>query len=165
MHVFGKSILMCVVGLLFLGCKDSAPVNYPKIEGEITWIDISTAEKINNKSGKMYFIDMYTDWCGWCKVMDRKTFTDKEVIAYMDENFHNIKFDAEQREAVVFADKEYEWQPYGRNGVNLLAMFLLDGRLSYPSYVILDADKKPITVARGYMPPEKFLPQMKALLN
>lgn len=158
-------VAIFVVALLFMGCQGDASNDYPKLEGEITWIDIATAEAISNEEEKMYFIDMYTDWCGWCKVMDRNTFTDEVVISYMDEKFHSIKFDAEQREKVAFDGKEFEWRPRGRNGANMLAVELLAGQMSFPSYVILDVDKKPIKVVRGYLPPEKFLSQMNNILN
>lgn len=155
-------ILLSIALMITSGCKTSS-TEYEKKEGEITWIDIPTADKISNSEGKMYFIDMYTDWCGWCKVMDKKTFTDPNIIQYMTEHFHSIKFDAEQKESVIFNGKKYDWQPKGRNGVNALAEELLKGRLSYPSYVYLDKDKNFIKITNGYLPPENFITDLKSV--
>jgi thioredoxin-related protein len=139
--------------LLFSSCKET-----PK---EIAWLDIKEAESIKNNDKKYYFVDVYTEWCGWCKVMDRETFSQKEVIDFMNKNFHNIKFDAEQRETTVFNGKTYMWVNSGRNGINMLAMDLLNTELSYPSYVILDENKKPVEVLKGYLEVTPFLSSLK----
>lgn len=147
--------------LIFIGglsCKqNSKGGEYETNPNEITWLDIAAADDLQNGEGKGYFIDVYTEWCGWCKVMDRNTFTNPEVIKVMNEKFHNIKFDAEMREQISFDGKDYQWQAGGRNGVNTLALDLLKGDLSFPSYVILDANKKPINIYKGYMEAESFL--------
>ncbi|HMP29907.1 MAG TPA: DUF255 domain-containing protein [Saprospiraceae bacterium] len=128
---------------------------------EIVWLNVKEAESVNNNDKKYYFVDVYTEWCGWCKVMDRETFSQKEVIDFMNKNFHNVKFDAEQRETTVFNGKTYMWVNSGRNGINMLAMDLLNSELSYPSYVILDENKKPIEVLKGYMEVSPFLASLK----
>ena len=139
--------------LILSGCKQAPE--------EIVWLNVKDAEKEKNDEKKHYFVDVYTEWCGWCKVMDRETFSQKEVIDFMNKNFHNIKFDAEQRETVVFNNKTYMWVNSGRNGINMLAMDLLNTELSYPSYVILDENKKPVEVLKGYMEVSPFLQSLK----
>ena len=59
----------------------------PELSDEIDWMSWDEAVTANGEAPKMLFIDLYTDWCGWCKVMDRQTFTDPKVIQYMNENF------------------------------------------------------------------------------
>jgi thioredoxin-related protein len=146
--------LTLVVSILFIiGCK--------KAPEEVVWLNIKDAESEKNADKKYYFVDVYTEWCGWCKVMDRETFSKKEVIEFMNKNFHNIKFDAEQRETAIFNGKTYTWVNSGRNGINMLAMELLNTELSYPSYVILDENKKPVEVLKGYMEVTPFLGSLK----
>ena len=94
----------------------------------------------------MYFFDIYTVWCGWCKVMDKKTFTDPEVAKLLNDNFANVKFDAEQKENIQLNGKNYGWRAAGKRGINELAVELLGQRLSYPSFVILDENFKIIKV-------------------
>jgi len=138
--------------------------NIPKkTDGSLTWIDMQTADKISNSEGKMYMIDIYTDWCGWCKVMDKQTFSDPEVVKYLDQNFHVVKFDAEQKEKLNFQGKDYEWMPVGRNGVHALAVELLNSQMSYPSIVYLDANKKPIRVSKGFKQPADFLAEVRQI--
>ncbi|HPK10067.1 MAG TPA: thioredoxin fold domain-containing protein [Saprospiraceae bacterium] len=153
-------LLSLAITMAFSACKKSE--DYPKnSDGSITWISIDTASKIANKDQKMFFIDFYTDWCGWCKKMDKSTFEDPAVIDYMDKNFHNVKFNAEQKESVKFAGKEYQWQAGGRNGVNNLAVEYLRGNLGYPSFAILDKDYNLVKNIRGYKTPEQLLQELK----
>ena len=150
--------------VMLAGCGENKKNEYPEgKEGSLNWIDMKTAASLANTEKKMYFVDVYTDWCGWCKVMDKKTFTDPQVIKVLSEKYHVVKFDAEQKDAIVFNGQTFEWQAAGRNGVNMLAYALLQGQLSYPSYVFLDADRKPFKIARGFMPADQFLQELASV--
>lgn len=113
---------------------------------------------------KKFLVDVYTDWCGWCKVMDKKTFTDPTLIKYLNENFHVVKFNAEQKDIVKYRGKEYKWEPMGgRNGINTLGVELLQGRLSYPTLVYLNEKLEPITISPGYKDPGQLMSELQAL--
>lgn len=131
--------------------------------GGLAWNSIDDLEKLASKGDKKVMIDMYTSWCGWCKVMDKKTFTDPEVIAYLNENYHVIKFNAEQKQPVKYKGKTYEWVNAGRKGVNMLAHEMLNGRLGYPSMVYLDENLNKIKVSPGYKTPDKLLAELKGM--
>ncbi len=131
--------------------------------GGLQWTSIENLEAVSNKSNKKVMIDMYTSWCGWCKVMDKKTFTNPEVIKYLNDNFHVVKFNAEQKQPVTFKGKEYQWANAGRRGVNMLAHEMLNGRLGYPSLVFLDENLNKIKVSPGYKTPEQLLSELKGL--
>lgn len=144
--------------------KTSGPKPGSPLEaGDLSWLHIQDAGELANKEGKKYFIDVYTDWCGWCKVMDRQTFSDPEIQKYLNDNFHVIKFNAEQKEAIRFEGESYEWISSGRKGVNKLAIKFLGNRLSYPSLVYLDENKNLIQVSRGFKKPEQFLSELKMI--
>jgi thioredoxin-related protein len=154
-----KNILVFTILMIsFAGCKNSAK------EGELTWLTIEEASELGSKSNKKKFlVDVYTDWCGWCKVMDKKTFTDPELIKYLNENFHVVKFNAEQKESVTFKGKTYTWEPMGRNGINTLGLELLQNRMSYPSLVYLNENLEPITVSPGYKEPAQLMSELQSL--
>ncbi|MFT6337088.1 MAG: thioredoxin-related protein [Saprospiraceae bacterium] len=152
-----------VFALLFISCKPSS--EYQKsTDGSITWIDIDQAAELKNNEEKLYFVDVYTEWCGWCKVMDKKTFTDPEVIKLMSEKFHMVKFDAEQTNLVNWEGQEYIYKAGGRKGIHGLAPMLLKNRLSYPSFAILDKNRKPIKTIVGYKKPDQLISEI-SLIN
>lgn len=119
-------------------------------EEKINWLSWEEAIEANKETPKKIFIDMYTDWCGWCKRMDASTFKDPEVIKFMNENFYAVKFDAEQKEDVIYDGHTFKFVTSGRRGYHQLASSLLDGRLGYPSFVYMDEEERRITVSPGY---------------
>lgn len=131
--------------------------------GGLNWQSIDDLEKLASTGDKKVMIDMYTSWCGWCKVMDKKTFTDPEVISYLNDNYHVIKFNAEQKQPITYKGKTYEWVNAGRKGVNMLAHEMLNGRLGYPSMVYLDENLNKIKVSPGYKTPDKLLDELRGM--
>ena len=130
---------------------------------KINWMTFQEAVELNKTAPKKIFIDMYTDWCGWCKKMDQTTFQNPEVVAYMNDNYYAVKFDAEMNDTIVFGGYTFvnEGGTNGRKGTHQLAAALLQGRLSYPSYVFMNEQNQLITVAPGYMEANEFLPILK----
>ncbi|MEM6963675.1 MAG: DUF255 domain-containing protein [Bacteroidota bacterium] len=155
-----KIILLSSLGLLVLALSllSFSAEKSPKVNlNEIEWYTLEAALEANQKDGKKILIDVYTDWCGWCKVMDQKTFTNPEVIRYVNENFYAVKFDAEQRTPITYKGKKYEFLPGGRRGIHALAYELLDRNASYPSFVVLDENMNRLGIIKGYKKPKPFI--------
>lgn len=150
-----KKVLVVTMLLFFAGLSAQ----------EIQWRTIQEAEKEMKDSDKPLFIDFYTDWCSWCRVMDRKTFTEPEVIDYINNNYIAVKFDAESKEKVSFRGKDYRYvkpQGGGFRGVNSFAYFSLRGQLSYPSYAVIFKDGKLDRILKGYMDKGRLLEGLTA---
>ncbi len=94
------------------------------------------------KEGKPVVLDFYTEWCGWCKKMDKDTFAQSEVGDFMNQNFVSIKLDAEQDFGGEMALK------YDVSG--------------FPTFVVLDPKTKTTTSIVGYFPPEKWVATLQA---
>ena len=102
----------------------------------VRWYSIEEAEKLYNKSPKPFFIDTYTDWCGWCKKMDKETFTNSVIAEILNNKFYPVKFDAEGKENVTFLGQTFIND--GKAGrAHQLAVALLQGQLSYPTVVFM----------------------------
>lgn len=158
-----KRVLLFVLALLavspmtFAGEKDKKKKNAK--ETGIKWMTWTEAHAKMKKQPKKVWVDVYTDWCGWCKVMDKKTFSDPQVIKYMNDNFYAVKFNSERDDSIKFRDKVYIIKP--ENRVNDLAIELMRGQLSYPTNVILEENfQNPIPVA-GY----QTVPQIEMVMR
>ncbi|MCS6818491.1 MAG: DUF255 domain-containing protein [Chitinophagales bacterium] len=119
----------------------------------MTWEQVQAAVKVKPKK---IFVDVYTNWCGWCKKMDATTFSHPEIVKYVNENYYAIKFDAEQREPIIFNGKEYKFIPQGNRGYHELAAFILNNRMTYPTTVYLDEKLNILTPVPGYLEPQTF---------
>jgi len=126
---------------------------------KIQWMSIEEAYALtlSEENPKKIFIDVYTDWCGWCKRMDKATFQNAEVAAYMNANYYNVKFDAEQRESVVILDNTFKFIPQGNRGYHELSAALLNGKMSYPTVVFMNDKFELLSPVPGYQEPTGFL--------
>ena len=128
---------------------------------EIRWLTWDQAVTLNKENPKKIFVDVYTEWCGWCKRMDATTFKEPEVIDYMNEHFYAVKLDAEMKQKIKFRDQEFKWVSAGRRGVHTLAYSLLEGRMSYPSFVTLTENFDRIAIMPGFKKAEQLLKELR----
>lgn len=131
-------------------------------QDNINWISIEEAEARCAVEPKMVFIDVYTDWCGWCKRMDQNTFSNPVIARYMNAHFYAVKLNAETSDTIAFQGQQYVGyvRPDGRNGSHRLAQILLKGKMSYPSYVIMNEEMQSLQVIGGYLEPKVFEPMI-----
>lgn len=127
----------------------------------IQWMSWNEAVEANAKQPKKIFVDVYTDWCGWCKRMDQTTFKDSSLIAYMNEHFYAIKLNAEQKESIFWQDFEFKWMAGGRNGYHELAAIILERQMSFPSFVMLDEEFVRVMISPGYKEASVMLKQLQ----
>ena len=128
----------------------------PRPEESVQWMSFEEAVTKSKKEKRKIFVDVYTDWCGWCKVMDRNTFNDPAVAKILNENFYPVKLNAEQRESIEFSGHTFKFIESGRSGYHELAASLLNNQLSYPTVVFLNEDFKIIQPLAGYRKAPEF---------
>lgn len=139
--------------------KEELVIDNSKIE----WYSMEEGIQLARKYDKLIFVDVYTDWCGWCKRMDATTFVDANVITAMNEKYIAIKFDAEQKDSLEFFGTTYSFKENGRRGYHELAAVLLDGRLSYPSFVVLNKNGNRVKKLIGYQKSQQLITQLKTM--
>ncbi len=135
---------------------------------KINWISMNEALTAQKKNPKKIIMDVYTKWCGPCKLMDKKTFSNNDVIKFINENYYAVKFDAEGTEEVNYQDFTYTNPNYqegrkGRNSQHLLAHALKV--TGYPSLVFFKEDGELIQTLVGYKTPEQLEIYLKMIAN
>ncbi len=150
MKVF-KNILFLFLVLGLVSAKEPE-----KTQSEINWVTFEEAVELNKENPKMILIDLYTDWCGWCKKMDRDTYSRQEIIDYVNDKFYAVKFNAEQKEDVHFNGHTLKYVPSGKRGYHELAAALTRNQLSYPTTVFMDEKLQIIQPIPGYLDAKTF---------
>ena len=131
-------------------------VGTAEAQESIQWMRFEEAIAANAKSPKMILVDVYTDWCGWCKKMDKDTFTDPRVVAHFKKNFYAVKLNAEDtKRSFPFMGKTFtEAEMAASMRVN-----------SYPNFVVIEPGLQNIAQLPGYREPEAFLAGLADLIE
>jgi thioredoxin-related protein len=151
-----KKINLIVLLAISLGSIHSNAQSKDHTTGPVKWMSFEEAVEKSKTEKRKIFIDVYTYWCGWCKVMDKSTFPDPEIAKLLNENFYPVKFDAEQTADINFDGHTFKYVSQGNRGVHQLAASLLNNQMSYPNFVFLDENFKMIGNIPGYRKPDEF---------
>jgi len=127
----------------------------PKDKPAIKWLTLEEVAILSKEEPRKIIVDVYTDWCGWCKKMDKSTFTDPAIVAYVNKNFYAVKLNAESKKPLNFNGKTYTFNNKYR--AHEAALALLNGQMSYPSTVYLDEKMAIISPVPGYLDAPSFI--------
>lgn len=125
-----------------------------KEDGKIKWLSLPEAETLMKTKPRYILVDIYTNWCGWCKRLDQVTFQNPDIIEYINDNYYAVKLNAETKESIVVGGKEYKYLTQGNRGMNELAIALTNGQVSMPTLVVLGKDFAQQGIIPGYQEPE-----------
>lgn len=131
----------------------------------VKWYTFSEAIELNKKEPRSIIIDVYTDWCHWCKVMDQQTFSNATIAKILNEKYYAVKFNAEQKEDIVFQGHTFKNTGEGRRPPHELAVAMLNGKLSYPSIVFMNKQNQLITAVPGFQKPDQMEPLLIYIHN
>lgn len=138
---------------LFLGFLLSTQL---MAQDQIQWMKFEEAIAANAKSPKMIFVDVYTDWCGWCKKMDKETFVDPAVVAHLKKNFYAVKLNAED------TNRKFEFMGKTYSEAEMAAAMRVR---SYPNFVIIEPGLQNLAQLPGYRPAPEFLAGLNDLVK
>jgi thioredoxin-related protein len=126
----------------------------PTQKATIKWITITELNTLYKANPKPVLIDIYTEWCGWCKEMDRKTYTNQKLIKYVNDKYYAVKFDAESKEDLTFNNKVYKYNKQYKT--HDLALYLMSMQASYPTTIFMAGiDTQPAPIP-GFMKPKEI---------
>ena len=118
---------------------------------EVKWLSFEEALALNKKNPKPILLDMYTDWCGWCKKMDKTTYKNKVIVDYINQNFYAIKMDGEGKKDITFRNHTFKFKNEGRRGYHELAAALMNGKMSYPTTIFMNQKEELLDKIPGYL--------------
>lgn len=106
----------------------------------VNWMNFDQLADSMRVKPKRVFVKIYTQWCGPCKMMDKKTLSKTRITEPLARYYYSLALDAESTLPIRFKDSTYTFNPHLGNGVHNLAVHLGKdaGHLSYPTIVILD---------------------------
>ncbi|SEQ03847.1 Thioredoxin-related protein [Hyunsoonleella jejuensis] len=136
---------------------------------EINWVSLEEAIELQKKTPKKIMMDVYTVWCGPCKMLDKNTFHNADVVEYVNKNFYAVKFNGEGNDVVTYKDKTFSNPNYNasraktRNSAHELARYLQVS--AYPTIVFFDENAEVIAPIRGYQQPKQLELYLKLFKN
>jgi thioredoxin-related protein len=117
----------------------------------ISWMSVEEAAGKLQQEQRPVLIDLYTTWCGWCRQMDKRTYSNKKVAEYLQDKFYPVRVDAETHAAITWGGRTYQFNPQYRS--NEFAMYLTHGRLEFPTTIIIVPGQEPQAIP-GFLEPK-----------
>lgn len=162
---------LCIATVLFSCSGDgtstasASKINYPASTEKVHWLTIEEAQTLNKSQPKDMIVDVYTQWCGPCKMMDRMTFSDPGIIEKVHSDYYAVKFDAESPGPITFGEKEFANPNHDpskpknrRNSPHEFSRFLKVR--GYPSLVVIDPELKIKKSIVGFKQPADLMKEL-----
>ena len=133
---------------------------------EINWIGFEELEDSLKTETRPVFIYFYTDWCVYCKKMERNAFLDREIVKKLNTEFYAVKMNAESQEEIQFEGQTFtnEQSRTMRNGIHQIPILLAsrnDKPISFPVVMVLDKEFRVKIKSHEYLTTD----QMKILIE
>ena len=142
----GRALILSLAFIVITGFR--AP------ETKVNWVTLAEAIELAKSNNKPIFIDFTAEWCGWCKVMDQKTFTQPDVVAFMNNNFITVKLDYDSKEKLDFFGDSMTAR-------EIADLYKVPG---LPTILLLSHDSKKSKKLVGYKKPEPFLKGLRSFV-
>jgi uncharacterized protein YyaL (SSP411 family) len=114
---------------------------------KLSWLAFDAATELAAKEQKHVIVDIYTTWCGWCKVMDRQTYGDPQVSAYLIENFVLAKVNGESSAKLHWKGRELTERQFARQV----------GVTGYPATYFMKPDAELLGGVAGFIKSPDFM--------
>lgn len=122
--------LMVLGGLINFSFLPIKPIP----QKSVNWITLDEAVNKYKDEPRPILIDLYTSWCYWCKVMDRKTYADRRVAEYINNHYYAVKVNAETKDTIMWNGKRFLYDAADK--LNGFAVYITHGQPAFPTTVI-----------------------------
>jgi thioredoxin-related protein len=127
-------------------------------DGLVKWLSFKEAQEKNKQVPKPLLVDIYTDWCGWCKHMMKTTYSNAALAGYINANFYPVKFNAEGKDTIEYNGKIYKPLSPEPKTPHELTLKFLGEKLSYPSTIFITNNFEYNLLTQGFLDDKKIEP-------
>jgi thioredoxin-related protein len=140
--------------MVFISCKESnndGELKEEKVNNNIKveWLNYNEGIKRAKELKKSIVMDFYADWCHWCKVMDKETFSDSKVAKILNDKYICIRIYSEDKSLKI---------KYKKKKMSAQEFSSIMGVSGLPTLIFMDSSGTPITKIPGFLNKEVFLP-------
>jgi len=114
---------------------------------ELKWRKFNAGLSEAKKTKKKIFVDVYTDWCKWCKKLDAEVYSDQKVVDYINKYYIPVKMNGESSDSVHFKNQSF-------TEATLSQAFGVSG---FPTLIFLASNGEPIDKIGSFLPKDQFL--------
>lgn len=136
-------VILAVFGLAYVFTQQDTASPKPS---PVSWKSFNEGAALAKNSDKKILVDVYTDWCSWCKKMDAEVYTNPKVVEVLNDHFVAVKLNAESNNPVSFGGHTYTEAEFARRL----------GVTGYPTTLFFDSNSNPITDFAGYAVADRF---------
>lgn len=126
--------------------------------GLVKWLTFKEAQEKNKTAPRPFLIDIYTDWCGWCKYMMKTTYSSAALSQYVNTNFYPVQFNAEGKDTIEYNGQIYKPTSDKPRTPHELALKFLGNKLTYPSTIFVGNNFEFNLLTQGYLEEKKIQP-------
>jgi thioredoxin-related protein len=142
-YAIGFVVVASIFGIAYYASREHTPISKSE---PIVWRSFDDGIALAGQTNKKLLVDVYTDWCSWCKKMDVEVYTNKDVARMLNERFVAVKLNAESSKPVTYKGRSFRESDLAREL----------GVTGYPTTVFFDEHSDPITSLPGYSPAADF---------
>ena len=148
-------LVILLVIIFFFGLKSYFKIDEQNVKAVeetkslvLDWLSYNEGLTLAEEENKYILINFYTDWCGYCKKMDKEAYSNEEVKSILNENFVIVKVNAESENKVIENGEEITER-------ELAKLYQVSG---YPTTWFLESNHSHIAPLPGYVTTEQFIP-------